>query len=305
MGLLLLNKSSLLYAQGRISSKALLHNPVSTANTAHAALAHKIALQSQTARLANFTQWLDQLEGKKLISDNRSRLALAKIKQRIADYPSLTSSEQAHLNLTMITLNRFRSKIGKFKNGDFYKISYPFDVEETLPTPEKFHLQLKRNGLRWDSSSVKKAREIPAKGVVLIPWGPESDLLFGFSFLQTFQPISKTQQEFEQILETLVPPGYTVRITAHELGLSNRRHKFRKGVLHLHLEKTNAKLGQIPLDISLNIGLSMKPYVGIIDPVTRKVLVPFKDKVIARNYLAIFGKYLSPEAKFILEKIAR
>ena len=287
--------------QGSLS-KALPRNP--GYSSAISGLPRLIQFQTQTARLTDFVQWLDQLDRKKFIADNRTRQALDKIRQQATTYSSLSTTEQAQLNLAVITLNQFRAKVGKFKNGDFYKISYPFDEEESFPKPDKFHLQLKRNGLNWESSKVKKAREIPVETVYLAPSIADPNFLFGFIFPQTFKPIAKTRQEFETLLEAIIPPGYIVRMTPHELGLSNNRRKFRKGMLHLHLEKTNIKPGQIPLDVSLNIGLSLRPYVGIIDPISHKILVPFKDKKIARAYLGIFEKYLSPEAKFILEKIA-
>ena len=143
------------------------------------------------------------------------------------------------------------------------------------------------------------------KSLVLVDNYQDTDKIVGLTLLQGFA-FPKARQELHRAIDLLTPTGYSVRISPHELGLSNNRYKFRQGILHMHFEKIgDAKEGEIPTDVSLELWLGATPYAGIIDVKTRKIIVPFSDKQIAQNYLTLLDKYLTPVARNVLQKIAQ
>ena len=278
-----------------------------------AQLAQVAAVKAQTLsniptvcppQFADFAAWMDQLAGKNLIANRYASQALHNVRKAITAYDTLSPQQQAQVNLLVITLSQFRTtKLGAF-GLDYYKIAYhPSAEKEPLPQPEGFHLQLELKGILKYKPHARWALAQHVNSLSLAENYKFPDKIAGLTLYQGFQP-QKASQELEHILARLTPPGYTVRISTHELGLSNNYQKFRQGSLHLHFEKINARPGLIPTDISIELWISAIPYAGIIDPKTRKIIVPFSDKKIAQNYLILFDKYLTPHARRALQNIA-
>ena len=253
-----------------------------------------------------FIAWMDKLPDKKIVDKDDTLQALNRLRHAILNYSSLPKTHQAKVNWLVITLNQFRKgKLGKFPNGDFFKIVYhPAKEEGALPAAERFHLLQEQKGLfRKQISHIKILYE-PLKTLKFAYDYENPDKIVGLTFRQGF-PLLQTRQELEHTLYRLIPPGYNIRISAHELGLFNHKQKFRQGFLHVHIEKIDVSQTPIPTDVSMELWLSMVPFAGIINPQTRKILVPFGDKQIAKNYLFLLDKYLSAEARACLERIAR
>ncbi len=259
-----------------------------------------------TPQFNNFVNWLDQLPRKRLLSNYNALNALQAVRQTIVNYPTLDPAQQAQVNWLVITLSQLRNaKLGKFNNGDFYKLAYhPAPNETGLPQADRFHLKLERRGILKQTYQAWLAQNPPVTSFAFAQDYEHPDKMIGLTFYQGFQP-TYTRQELERVLDTLTPPGYTVRISAHELGISDDRKKFRQGFLHVHFEQINARPGPIPTDIGIELWLGVTPYAGIIDVQTRKIILPFSDKKIAQNYLILFDKYLTPNARQILQYIAR
>lgn len=274
---------------------------------ARQALAHVQAreLASHQPQFSNFTHWLDQLEARKLFVDHTTRNAVQTLRQTLEIYPTLSAQQKTQVQQLIATLNQFHTlPLGKLENGDFYKIIYhPSTTQEALPQASGFHLKLEKLGLSTQAPYVQEALQLPIRSFVFSKDIDNPNHIVGIVFLQGFQP-GKTGQEFEQVLALLTPPGYTVRLNAHEVGLSNTRKRFRQGFLHLHFEKIDKQPFQIPVDISIKLWLSVSPYAGVINPQTRKIIVPFNDKTIAKNYFTLFQKYLTPRIKTILQYIS-
>lgn len=253
----------------------------------------------------NFITWLDQLQSKRQIANRTTLEALQQVRRAIFAYSALNSSEQAQVNLLVIALNKFReAKLGKSNNGNFYKIVYhPTSDKEALPQAQAFHLLLERRGILKNHFRTQHILNQPIASFTFAEDYEDTNKIIGLTFLQGFQP-DKTRQELEYVLDYLTPPGYTVRISTHEIGLSNNRQKFRQGFLHVHFEQINSRPGVVTLDSSIELWLGVTPYVGVINPKTRKIIVPFSDKKIAQNYLILFNKYLTPHTRYALERIS-
>ena len=259
------------------------------------------------ARFLAFATWLDRLiDSKKLLANRQTIQALQTLRQAMESYSFLDASEQAQVNLAFITLNPLRfGKLGKFPNDDFYKIEYhPAANEGPLPQAQRFHLKLERRGMFKQYTRTQRTLKKPTTSFTFATDYENPEKIIGLTLLQGFQPAA-TRQELEQVLDALTPPGYILRMSTHELGLSSSRQKFRQGFLHIHFEKTNARPGTIPTNISIELWIGATPYTGIIDIKTRKIIVPFDDKKIAQHYLTLFDKYLTPAARQTLEYIAR
>ncbi|MBR2082166.1 MAG: hypothetical protein IJ876_04045 [Elusimicrobiaceae bacterium] len=257
-------------------------------------------------QFTHFANWMDQLDNKRLLATNHTRAALARLRQGLTYYETLPASEQAQVNLAVITLNQLRnSKLGKFKNDDFCQLVYHArEGEIGIPKPEQFHVQLERRGMWKTHKRMRRAQQLNVQSFTFAEDYEDPNKIIGLTFFQGFQP-DKARRELEQVLDTLTPPGYTIRMGAHELGLSNNRKKFRQGFLHMHFEQVGTRSEPIPTDMSIELWLGATPYAGVIDPKTRTIIAPFPDRWIARNYLILFNKYLSPEVKRVLDYIAR
>lgn len=248
-------------------------------------------------RFASFLSWMDTFSEKRLIAPTpATRQAITYLREGMINYDQLPPSQQAQLNLWMITLDRLRLKLGVSKSGSFYRLVYHADpTAGLLPKLENMHLQVKKSGLAF--SKMSQIQHLGITSLYLAQDHQRRNNVKGFTFVPG-ATVQTAQREFAQVIKAVLPDEYRLRIDVHELGLvKGDRSHFRQGFLHLHFEKINARTEILPVDESIELWLSCKPFAGVVNPITRKLIVPFDDKKIAQNYLTLFGDYLSLRAK--------
>ena len=111
------------------------------------------------------------------------------------------------------------------------------------------------------------------------------------------------------MLKQLLPPGFKVRMGLHELGIvGNNLTKFRKGYLHIHLERpatTEEMQDGFWTDVSVSFDIKeLGRFVRKYNQNTGR-FEPRSDKEIAQNYRTLFGAFLNQEAKDKLNELAR
>ena len=115
--------------------------------------------------------------------------------------------------------------------------------------------------------------------------------------------IKIVKANLETVIENLLPRNYTVRMGMHEIGLSrNNLKKFRLGKVHFHLENTFPSLdyGTLPVHHGVSLSVEMLRFVN---DTKGEEFKPLSDQEIAVNYLTLFDKFLSDEARTALQKI--
>ena len=214
------------------------------------------------------------------------------------------------------TVNNYVGLLGEQPElGTFYKLIYRGTVEPgMLPAAANFHVVAETQGLSWDGALAPQIEKVNRAYAQAVKRGETpsvylegDDELVTALGIEGRVDIQVVKQDFENVIAALLPPGYTVRMGVHELGISGRDlTKFRKGYVHIHLENASTLADEEGLQIDHSISLDVKVgrFAGWWDPHTRE-FSPYSDSKIAERYLTLFGSFLDQEAKDKLGELAQ
>ncbi len=276
-----------------------VHNPVPAASIT---AAQNAAFPMQFSALAD---WIQKLPATQLTVPTPATIqAIKNLREKIYTYHSLSHAQQEELTQLAATLDKVRSRLQRSRTQNSRRLIYRGSIApEEMPKIENFHLYIQQiDGITYPFTKTEREDRLHLAAISLASnWNDRSKMRC-FHFNSGYSP-ETLKQEFARALQAIVPPGYTVRMGISELGLKNDLEKFRQGNLHLHLEKNNIVIEELPVDISIKVWLNVKYFAGEVDPQTRKVIRPFDDKTIANTYLILFGDYLDQPALHALSKL--
>ncbi len=216
----------------------------------------------------------------------------------------------------LATVNNYVGLLGEQPElGTFYKLIYRGQVEPgILPQADKFHVVAETQGLSWDGALAPQLEKVNRAYAQEIKRGETPGVyLDGDEEMATALGIEGrvdiriVKQDLENTIANLLPPGYTVRMGVHELGISESNlEKFQKGYVHIHLENTSGAADEDGLQIDHSISLDIKAgrFAGWWDAKARQ-FYPFSNAKIAQNYRLLFDSFLDQEAKDKLDTLAR
>lgn len=270
-------------------SCTVLPDPIQTPSQNPPAMTREVARPSQRFH-RDFLSHLNKLHNSAQYFTQPAIYALDQIKEGIATYNQLSPQQKQQLNRNLVQLNQMWDKLGPGTNNHFFRLTYHFKEKETLPQATNFRLQEESSGLAVDEETRQKLLKKHKKGI-FVRFNEQGEI-YAISLLQGYS-IQQIRQSLEELLDVITPPGYNVRMNAHEMGIHNKdRVKFRNGDVHVHL---NWVSDNHPSAVDKNIKLFIfaRSIAGITDPQTHKNIVSFSDKQIAQNYLTVFHKYLT------------
>ncbi len=255
-------------------------------------------------RFVSFVRWLDHLQEKRLLSAKENTLkAIAALRNALIHYDDLSPTDKPIINWLVIYLSKAHTALSVHTDGSWIQLVYrnPLPVDQ-LPRGEHFYLRNKAPGLK-DTFFKAGKRPKRTQSFCFFRNQTNKEIIEGISLFQGFAP-QDTSRELQKELSARFPQGYHVRMGPHELGLYDKnRERFRAGKLHLHLEANTPTPGVIPTQNIISLWVSAKPYAGVIDVQTRQIILPNNDQTIARNYVALFEPFLTPEGRAALQAI--
>ena len=211
------------------------------------------------------------------------------------------------------TINNYVGLLGEQEEG-FYKLIYRAPVaDEMLPAAGNFHVVAEEQGMSWAGELAPQVEKVNRLHMLAVKEGtPYSVYLDGDDEMVTGigiepkVPAKTVRDDLQTTLKYLLPPGYTVRMGMHEIGVSGKDlTKFRKGFVHIHLEyAAPGELDEgLQIDHSISLDIKAGRFAVWYNKYERE-WEPFTDKVIAQNYLALFDTFLDDEARTFLQKLA-
>ena len=228
-----------------------------------------------------------------------------------------------HVTYLLRTINKYVGMLGvqedkntnvKKKKIIYYKLIYTGSEDpDMLPQADKFHIVAEEKGISKNgelASQVEIVKHLYNRRKK--EGSPSSVYLFGEDDyitalgIETEVDIQTIKADLETIIENLLPRNYTVRMGMHEIGLSrNDLKKFQQGKVHLHLENTfpTQDKNHLPTHHSISLDVEMFRFIGTYNNETNEFR-PFSNHIIAQNYLTLFDKFLSDDARTALQKIA-
>ncbi len=218
------------------------------------------------------------------------------------------------------TINNYVGILGVDEElGYFNKIIYRGKLEPgMLPQADLFHVVAEQEGMSFDDTLAPQVEQLNKLAWQAYKQGQplsvnfsdddNQDMLTALE-IEKGVPIQTVKQDFQTAIQTLLPPGFEVRMGLHELGLSgNKMTKFRKGDLHIHLERpatTEEMQDGFLTDVSISFDIKgLGRFVRKYNQNTGR-FEPRSDKEIAQNYRTLFGAFLDQAAKDKLTDLAR
>ena len=231
-------------------------------------------------------------------------------------------SQRTRVNDILAMLGRYQAFLGPQEEGFFYKLAYENYVGNgAMPRVANFRLYAERTGWDWESPAIDRISDAIGESGYLasLPAKPgeteeEANKREDFASQIVFKEdvtLATAKKHLENLLQVFHELGYKVRMGAHELGLIINKDgsirtlpAFRKGHLHMHLERAADPDAEIPVDVSLEFWVDAGPFTGPINKLSRASLGNLPDDEIALNYLDLFRSSLTKEGRQALIQIA-
>ncbi len=281
-----------------------------------------LAVRDQAAlERRDFYPWLRDMQQNHLdqIVNKDTSDALRALNRAISfDYK--TGQNRRAVTYLLQTVNNYVGILGIDEElGYFNKIMYRGQLEPgMLPQADLFHVVAEQEGMSFDGTLAPQVEQLNKLAWQAYKQGQplsvnfadddNQDMLTALE-IEKGVPIQTVKQDFQTAIQTLLPPGFEVRMGLHELGISGRdMTNFRKGHLHIHLERpatTEEMQDGFLTDVSISFKIQgLDRFVRKYNKYTRRV-EPLTDKEIAQNYLTLFGTFLNQAAKDKLTELAR
>ena len=236
---------------------------------------------------------------------------------RAISFDYKTGQNRRAVTYLLQTINNYVGILGvDEERGYFNKIIYRGKLEPgMLPQADLFHVVAEQEGMSWNGDVVPQVGDVNKAYAQAIKRGENPGVfLDGDENMVTAigiaprVPLTTVKQDLENMIQQLLPPGFEVRMGLHELGISgNNLTKFRKGHLHIHLERpatTEEMQDGFLTDVSISLNIKADRFVRKYNKTTQRVEAR-TDKEIAQNYLTLFGSFLDQAAKDKLNELIR
>ncbi len=178
-------------------------------------------------------------------------------------------------NTYQVVRHLLQMTLGPLENGNLVQLFYR-GKNPAIPQAQDFHQMIKIDGIR--KSHAKQAFALT--DIPHIEFIQNRLSLFGFILHPGVTP-----QEIDRVVQTLIPPGFTVRMGVHEFGIESDKttFNFEQGRLHLHIEKI-APNGLDDFDVSYIIDLKL-----------HELVAGKKPHQILKIYRELFSQYMSED----------